>query len=124
MNARQAIADLDRELAATGTSVTLRRRLDTAGNFSDVVVKARVVFESADGIAGSSSKQRMGRVICSMTQIVQADWPGANANLLQVQRVPKAGDIARIDGADYTVESAAPVMMSFSVVRINMKVKG
>lgn len=111
MTPASAIAMLDRQLAAHGETVTLRRPVANAAAI-EVDVLAFVRGYRPDELAGGI-QQGDSEVVLSPTSLV-APWPD----------LPKRLDKVLIDGRLRNVEMANAVRIAGEVVRINLMVRG
>lgn len=107
-----AIASLDRQLAAHGEDVVLRRftGIGQARTFTDATVRALVRDYRPDEIVGGIA-QGDTEVALSPTGVLAGG-------------LPKRGDQVVIDGGVRTVQGAPPLRISGTVVRINLQVRG
>lgn len=112
MTPTAAIAALDRQLAAHGQSVTLRRftGVGSARTFTDATVRAFVRDYRPDELAGG--------IVQGDTVVTLSPTDVAAGGL------PKIGDKVVIDGRERTVQAAPPVRIAGMVVRINLQVRG
>lgn len=115
------IAALDYALARAGTTAVLRRRVDTGATFVSIEgVPVAHRAGNADPLAGNAAQQP-GALVMSPTPINAASsWPGDAGG----GTWPKKGDMIVIGGAPKTVETADPIEVLGTVVRINLTVKG
>lgn len=115
MNPSAAIAMLDRQLAAHGQAVTLRRPAGTGAGvtFTDAAVNAFVrgyaPAELVGGIAEGDTQ-----VTVSPTALAALSWPVP----------PKRHDKIVVSGRTCEVMAVAPVWMGGSVVRYDIRVRG
>ena len=121
MTPAAARAMLDRQLAAHGQDVTLRRAFGTVGSFVDLPCRAVVRGYAAHELAGDI-KQTDSKVILSPLPLEAAGaaWPGAAGG----PRWPKIGDSLFVGGRKTHVELAVPVQVDDVVVRIELRVRG
>lgn len=113
MTPQQAIAQLDRQLARNGQTVTLRRGSAETPE-ATATVKAFVRGYKAEELVGDID-QTDSKVILSPTGLVAQGWPGG---------VPVKGDWITIDGEVRTVEAVGTVKLIDVVVRIELQVLG
>lgn len=116
MTPAQAVAALDRALAAGGTPVTLRRVSGTdPQTFTDCACPAKVAGGAAPAaLPGGELAQAEIRVILSPSALAAAGWP-----------VPiRRGDKVLIAGRARQVEAAEAVELAGAVVRWNLRVAG
>jgi hypothetical protein len=106
-----AIASIDRLLAATGEDIVVRRITD--GVNTDVGVRASVRAYSPEELVGGII-QGDSQVICSPTEMTAASWP----------LPPRANDKTVIQGKVRNVTAATPIYMNGTLVRIEMTVRG
>lgn len=128
MDPASTIAALDRSLAIAGEPATLRRTVGSANQADfDVAVTAHVRGYKGDELTGAIEQHDL-KVIISPTEIIAAGWPGpssVHASEAGIdKRVPKRGDTVIIAGRTYNVESAAPMRMAGTLVRIELQVRG
>lgn len=119
MTPQQAIAMLDRQIAKSNQTVTIRVLPST-----DVVVPALVrSTTSTDLVAGLVQGESI--VIVSPTQINAAGWPGTQPAGKPDNRVPSKnrGDMVVINNQLRAVQNANPVYMNDVLVRIEIVVK-
>ncbi|MFG1304159.1 hypothetical protein V5F34_08470 [Xanthobacter autotrophicus] len=107
-----AIASLDRQLAAHGEDVILRRYtgVGQARTSTDDTVRAFVRDYRSDEIVGGIA-QGDTEVALSPTGVLAGG-------------LPKRGDQVIIDGSVRTIQGAPPVIINGTVVRINLQVRG
>src|SRR5690606_21487203 len=106
----EAIAMLDRHLAASGAPATLRRTswAGTVSSHADATVQAHVRgYRPEELIAGIV--QGDSKVILSPTALAASGWPGG---------LPVPGDRIVIDSRVRTIQAAAPFYMAGELVRI------
>ena len=121
MNAAQSIASLDRQLAAHGQDITLRR---VGSPNVDATVRAFVREYKARELT-EEVVQGDTEVVVSPTSVLAASWPGALAQSDGTDiRVPRKGDKVIIAGRLRTVQAPAPVYIGATLVRINLQVRG
>src|SRR5574340_945654 len=131
MTPAQAIAALDRQLAANGEDAVLPRYTLAAGNQQvPTPVKIRVQtqgYQPHELIQGSGILQGDVKVILSPTQINAAQWPGGSP----VQpgaydpRIPNKGDRFVIGGHPFTVQGLAAVRrVNGEIVRMEAQCRG
>lgn len=128
MTPAAAIASLDRQLAAIGEDVILRRTIGTANQVNiDVVCRAFVRGYEPKELVGSIV-QGDSQVTISPTQINRAQWPGGQPVTSPPSatdpRVPRKGDKMIVAGKPRNVEAAAPIYLAGELVRIDLQVKG
>lgn len=124
MTPTQAVAALDRHLAAHGEDVILRRGLGTQQVPVDAPVRAFVRGLRPEEIVGSLT-QTASKVVLSPTDIEAAQWPGAQAGtIVGDPRVPRRGDKVVIQGRARAVEFAAPIYLGGELTRIELTVLG
>lgn len=126
MTPEESIAMLDRQLAAHGQDVTLRRLTGTQLIPFDVVCRAFVRGYGPDELTGTIA-QGDSLVILSPTEIEANDWPGPNSSATpdtSDRRVPRKGDKVVIAGRVRNVEAPAPIYLGGELVRINLQVRG
>lgn len=118
MSPSQAINALDRQLAAHGQGITLRRYSGVGPSRVpvDVTVRARVDDYRPEELSGGIV-QGDTRVIISPSQILAAAWPSP-------QDWPRAGDQVVINGRVRNVEAPVLLKINDTVVRIEIQVKG
>lgn len=114
MTPAQSIAALDRQLAAHGTPVTLRRYVPATDTPVDLTLRAFVRGLTPDQLVGGV-KATDSKFILSPTGLVSSTWPGAAGG----DPVPTAGDFLVVNGAERKIESAQPVMMAGAAVRFD-----
>lgn len=124
----EAIADLDRSLAADGEDIRLQRLTLAAGGVQipfEVTCRACVRGYQPKDLVGGITQQD-SKVILSPTEIVRAGWPGAAsaAGTDQDRRVPRKGDRAIIAGRPRNIEAAVGIYVGSELVRIEMRVLG
>jgi len=110
MNAE--IVALDRALARTGETITLRRGTTTAPT-ALATVKAHVRGYKPEELIGGIT-QTDSLVTLSPTDLVAANWP----------MPPKKGDWAIIQGRARSVEVVGLIVAADVLVRIEMRVLG
>lgn len=117
--AETEIADLDYSLAADGQTITLTR------GAASVDCAAFVRGLQGDALVDTVRQQEF-TVIISPTQIAAEVWPSApDSPPPSVDAsIPAKGDKVSIAGRQYTVQSALPIFIADTLVRINLKVKG
>ncbi|MBB3020647.1 hypothetical protein FHR70_003733 [Microvirga lupini] len=111
MNPRSEIAKLDRKIAKTGQTVTLRRGT-AAAPVATATVKAHVRGFKPDELIGGID-QNDSKAILSPSGL--AGWPGGT---------PIKGDWITIDGRVRSIVAAEPVKMNDVLVRFELQVKG
>lgn len=112
MNAAAAIASLDRQLAAHGQSVTLKRGAPAAPDNS-ATVNAFVRGKRRDELAGGAS-QEVRTVVLSPTGLAAASWPDQ----------PKKDDWLTVEGRDRIVLEAERILFGGTAIRHELKIKG
>lgn len=112
MTPAAAITALDRQLAAHGQDVILRRYtgVGQARTSTDATVRAFVRDYRPDEIVGGIA-QGDTEVTLSPTGVLAGG-------------LPKRGDQVVIDGTPRTIQGAPPVRLAGMVVRINLQVRG
>lgn len=130
MTPTQAIAALDRALAASGEDAILTRNIGTNAAQVPVSVKVRVKtygYKPQALYPGSPIQQGDMQVILSPTQINAAQWPGgiaAQPGALD-PRIPIKSDRLIIGGHVYQVQAAADVSrIRGHIVRFELQVRG
>lgn len=115
MTPAQAIAALDRQLAAHGQTVTIQRAVPT-GSPLEVTVRAFVrgykAAELTDGMAVGLSN-----VVVSPSSIASSPFFG-DGNL------PRKNDAVHINGRKRIIDAAEAVKMGDVLVRLNLVVAG
>lgn len=114
MTPAQSIAVLDRQLAAHGTPVALRRYQPGADTPVDLPLRAFVRGLAPDQLVGGV-KATDSKFILSPTGLVSPSWPGAAGG----DPAPTAGDFLVVNGAERKIEAAQPVMMAGEAVRFD-----
>lgn len=115
MTPSQVIASLDRQLAAHGQDVVLRRRIGTTDTFYSLPVRALLRGYNPNQLVGNI-KQTDSMFIISPTLFVPG-WGGADL-------LPKITDFI-LDGArQRKIESTDAVVMNGVVVRIEGRILG
>jgi hypothetical protein len=121
MKPARAIAMLDRQLAAHGQTVTLRRP-GTPAVSADLpaFVRGYKPQELVGAITQGDSE-----VTLSPTHIAESGWPGALAQVDGTDAaVPRKGDKVVIQGRLRNVEAAVPIYLAGTLVRVNLTVRG
>lgn len=130
MNATQAIAALDRQLAAHGQDITLQRLASGAsGTVTKTTVTVRAFVREAREVKDDAAGESIGSfdtdVTISPTQITAAGWTyDASVEAGTVGSIPIHGNEVVINGRTKTVVSVEPILFGATVVRINLKVRG
>lgn len=126
MTPAQAIAMLDRQLAANGEDVTLQR-----WGGSPLAVQASCTvrafvrgYRPNELIAGSGIIQGDTMATISPTQITAAGWPGDYADAVGDAQVPRQGDRLVVAGRTRVVQAAAPIYMNGTLVRVELQARG
>lgn len=123
------IASLDSNLKAAGEDVMLRRTVKQGSSqvVVEVTCRAAVRSVSADEIAGTIAYNDL-TVIISPTQIVNANWPGADGNIPAGnnvdQRLPKTTDKVVVQGRERQVKVSKPIFVANEWVRTDLVVAG
>lgn len=113
MTPAQAIAALDKQVAAHGQTITVRR-----GTKDSVAALAAVSgfvrgFKAEDVAPGSAISQKDSKVILSPSGL--GAWPAPP---------PKEGDWCEIDGQFRSIVGGTSIKLADIVVRIELQVKG
>lgn len=121
--AEQEIADLDSTLAQDGESVVLRRVVHTTGTVEyDIDVTAFIQAVAMSELTQESTQSDY-IVVLSPTEITATGWP-YSAVTGGDRRVPRKLDkIVRRSGT-LTIQSADPIYMGDTLIRINAKARG
>lgn len=130
--AETAIADLDRELAATGEPIRLERLTLGPGGLQipfgvDCPAYVRG-YQPAE--LSSAIIQQDVKLVVSPTPIARAGWPGprvtrAGASPSQDDpRIPRKGDRAITSRGTLTVQAAAGIFVGSELVRIDIQARG
>lgn len=114
MTPAAAIASLDRQLAAHGQDVVLRRYtgVGSARASTDATVRAIVRDYRPDELVGGIT-QGDTQVVLSPTDVLAGGGP-----------MPQKGDQIVVDGKPRTIAAAPPVRVGNTVARFNVQVKG
>ncbi|MCV9997330.1 hypothetical protein OE766_03640 [Pararhizobium sp. YC-54] len=113
MTPAQAIAALDRQLAAHGQTLKVRRGTkDAVAAIASINGFVRG-FKAEDIAPGSAISQKDSKVILSPTALVA--WPAP---------LPKEGDWCEIDGQFRSIVAGTSIKLADVVVRIELQVKG
>lgn len=110
---------LDRALARSGQSVTLRKLPTT-----DVVCPAMVRGYQPNELIGNI-KQQDSHVILSPTQINAATWPAAQVAGQPDTRIPRKsrGDLVIVNGVERSVQAGVGIYVRDVLVRIELQVR-
>lgn len=124
MTPTQALALLDRQMTAHGTTVTLRR---LGSPNVDVSIRAMVrqatQVELGEDMLRHQVIQYDREVIMSPSGL--GTWPGALAQSDGTDvKVPRRGDVVIINGRTHSVQEADPRYIAGTLVRINLVVRG
>jgi hypothetical protein len=127
MTPEAAIAALDRGIEQSGQTVTLRRSIGASPNQAVVNVDIRAMvrhytaIELLDGLSQADRK-----IVISPTEVNRIQWPGGVApNYLVDPNVPVSVlDRLTIDGRLYNVQSANPIKIDNTLVRIELQARG
>lgn len=111
---------LDRALARSGQSISVRRRIGTSDEFTEVTTRGRRVSFRPDELTASIA-QIDSKVILSPTPFEKAP-PSWRLNDAPVY--PRRGDQCVIDGRPRQIEACWPRKVRNVVVRIELHVKG
>lgn len=114
MTPAQSIAALDRQLAAHGIPVTLRRYEPGTDTPVDLPLRAFVRGLAPDQLVGGI-KATDSKLVLSPTGLVSPSWPGAAGG----DPVPVAGDFIVVNGAERKIDACQPVMMAGVAVRFD-----
>lgn len=118
MTPEQAIAQLDRQLAAHGQDVTLIRYSGTSTTVLDQAACRGFVRQKAPEQLAGNLIQVDADIVLSPTDLTAAGWPDD----------PKKGDKVEIDGdatgRQRTVLWAEPIRLAGTLVRVNLHVRG
>lgn len=114
MTPAQTIAALNRQLAAHGTPVVLRRYQPGTDTPVDLLLRAFVRGFGPDQLVGGV-KATDSKFILSPSGLVSPTWPGAAGG----DPFPTAGDFLVVNGAERKIEAALPVMMAGEAVRFD-----
>lgn len=112
MTPEQAIAQLNRQIAANGQTVALRKATAKDGS-QDKPLRAFVRGYKPDELAGGV-QQGDSTVIVSPTELAKSGFAGP---IVRLDRVVVAGRVR-------SIEVANPVMLNDQVVRIELRVRG
>jgi hypothetical protein len=128
----ECIASLDRAIAEDGEDIVIRRVTGTGSNTSnaDVTVRAKVMpFRPIETIG--TIQQSDSNVIFSPSEILRAQWPGAQLvppaapSFLPDPRIPKANtDKAIIQGKVRNITFVKPIYVDGMWARCEMTVAG
>lgn len=114
MTPAQAIAALDAALAVAGEDVTLQRLASGVTVANTASCRAMVRGYKPEELVGAIV-QGDTQVILSPTDLTAGNWP---ANMIV------NGDKVVIQGRRRNVEAAAPILMTGTLVRIELQVRG
>lgn len=125
MTPAQAIASLDRQLAAHGEDCTLRRKEGSPLVDKDVAVRASVRGLRAAEIVGTAT-QAYSMAVISLTQILAAGWPAGHTITPGAvdPRIPRTNDFLVVKGKQRQIMFADPIAIDGVVVRVNLTVAG
>ena len=121
------VAALDRAIARTGETVTLRRTTGTTPQVNyDVILSALVRgYKASELISGSGIVQGDALVSLSPSGLDRAQWPGGQApNTAGDVRVPRVGDKIIRQGKTTAVQSANPFYVRGELARIEVQIRG
>ena len=119
MTPAQAIAALDRQLAAHGTPVTLRRYVPATDTPVDLPLRAFVRGLSPDQLVGGI-KATDSKFVLSPTGLISPSWPGAAGG----DPVPCSGDFIVVNSAERKIDMCQPVVMVGVSVRFDGIISG
>lgn len=120
MTPAQAIAMLDRQLAAHGQPVALRRYVSGSETHVDLPLRGFV--------RGFKAEQVVGGVMASDSQFVLSPsgiasavaWPGAAGG----DKAPVIGDFLVVNSVERKIEAMQPVVIGETVVRYDGRILG
>lgn len=113
--AADAIAALNRALAAVGEDVTLTRNTLTLGVLVPTAITCRAVvrgYQPAELIGGIIQGDSLA--ILSPTEIANSSWPGP----------VRHNDKLTVQGRERNIEAAAPIYAEGELVRIELQLRG
>lgn len=113
MTPQAAIGALDRALASTGETITLRRTTGTQRVPLDVTCRAVVRNYRPIELVGEI-QQGDSLVILSPTEMAQAQWPWP----------PKNSDLVVVAGRQRAVQGVTPFYLDGTLVRVELQVRG
>ena len=125
MTPAEAIAALDRDLAAVGEDCTLRRKDGTPLVEKDVTVRASIRGLHPGEIVGTVT-HAYSKAVISMTQILAQGWPAGHVVIPGAvdPRLPRVNDFLLVKGKVRQIMFANPIAIDGTVVRVNMLVAG
>ncbi len=120
---------LNRALANYGEDVVLRRTVKRSGSnvVAEVTCRAAVRAVSAEQIVGTITQNSLN-IVMSPSEIVAADWPGADDNIIVGSAVdkhlPRTTDKMVVQGKERQVQAAKPIYVNGVWVRTDLVVAG